>query len=791
MVLMSAASAAEAAAQHRLNLPAGRLGDALIALGRQTGTSVGVSDPALANERVPATRGILTVEEALRRLLSGRNAGYRVIDSRTIRVVRLPPVARPRAAARVARPPARKPPPAAVRPRPTPTRVRDPEETPEIVVTASRRSVPLRSYPASVAIIDGRDPSVSGVQGSEALVSRLPTLGSTHLGPGRNKLFVRGISDSSFNGPLQATVGQYLGEARVNYSAPDPDLRLHDVERIEVLAGPQGTLHGAGSLGGIIRVVPNAPKLDRFDGKLSLAGTSTQHGDRGADGSLVLNVPLSESTLGARVSGYAVSEGGYIDDTQRGLEDVNRVRVTGGRVAFRYVPDANWSLDLAVTAQRIRGADAQFADLDSERLTRRSNISQGFANDYVLASAVATKEWEDYRFVASTAIVGQELEETFDTTRFEEPVAYDLTSTGSMVVAEARFARGQAGGSGWLAGATILSNEARQDREVRFPRSTDLRNQIRNHIVEMAVYGEVTAPLTSAINATLGGRISTDRLRSSGFNQQFGFSPTERFREAARSDTRFLPAASISAQAGADLLLYARYQQSFRPGGLAISGEEFSRVPSDTLGSFEAGMRYGIPSVGAVDLAAAVALTNWSDIQADTIDQFAETNTTSVGSAKIYTLDVSLGYRPFRGLALEAAAVFNESKLSDLAAGLASSPYPPIPGVARLNGRLAVHYSFAAADGSELRLSGAGRYTGRSNLGAGDFLRRPQGDWLDVSLLGQFRTGRHNFVLGITNLLDTDANRFALGSPLLIYQTEYVTPARPRTIRLGWEIDFD
>src|SRR3546814_3098560 len=90
----------------------------------------------------------------------------------------------------------------------------------------------------------------------------MASLSSTHLGAGRNKLFIRGIADSSFTGPTQATVGQYLGDIRLSYNAPDPDLRLYDVDNVEVLEGPQGTLYGAGSLGGIIRVVPNAPNPD-------------------------------------------------------------------------------------------------------------------------------------------------------------------------------------------------------------------------------------------------------------------------------------------------------------------------------------------------------------------------------------------------------------------------------------------------------------------------------------------------------------------------------------------------
>jgi hypothetical protein len=139
--------------------------------------------------------------------------------------------------------------------------------------------------------------------------------------------------------------------------------------------------------------------------------------------------------------------------------------------------------------------------------------------------------------------------------------------------------------------------------------------------------------------------------------------------------------------------------------------------------------------------------------------------------------------------------VFNDSKLKNLPDGvIADQPeepiQPPLPGVARVNARLAGSYEFAAAPGREFRLSAAARYVGRSNLGAGDFLRRPQGDWLDLGLRLEGSLGAQTFSVGVTNLLDTAANRFALGSPFTIARREHTTPVRPRTIRIGWQRRF-
>jgi outer membrane receptor protein involved in Fe transport len=784
----SLASTARAEVRHSVNLPQGRLGDSLVMLGRQTGVSVGVGDVSLANEKARFVRGQLTVKEALRILLRGRNAQFSMIDPRTVRITRA--AISPKSPVRILR--SRKPTIAKSRPKPSPppASIQDFKQAPEIVVVASRRSWPLKSYPGGVTIVAGDDDVINSARGTDALVSRLPTLGSTHLGPGRNKLFVRGIAESSFNGPTQATVGQYLGEARVNYSAPDPDLRLHDIERVELLAGPQGTLHGAGSLGGIIRVIPNSPKLERASGIISIAGTSTRHGALGGDTSAVLNAPLIRDKLGIRVSGYAVSEGGYIDDPQRGIDDVNRVRIAGARATVRSAPNDQWIIDLSVTGQRIRGEDAQFTDAGAGPLTRRSNTAQGFSNNYFLGNLTAASEWDDFRFVASAGAVNQKLSETFDTTRTEDrPAAYHQTSSGSLLSAEARLARGVPGGRGWLIGGTVLRNRAEQERDVQIGSTLDLRNRLKNYILEGALYGEGTVS-TSGINATLGGRISTARLQVSGFNQRFGFPLPERFRKAASRHTRFLPAAAISGKPSTDTLLYARYQSSFRPGGLAIGGDEFAQYNPDRITSFETGVRYGIPGSRTLDVSAAIAYTIWSDVQADTIDNFAEITTTNIGDARIYTLDLSMGYRPLPGLALEAAATFNRSALKNLPAGLAATKSAPLPAAARLNWRLAAHYSLWGSSGSDFRISADARYTGKSKLGVGDLLKRTQGNWLDVSLLGQMNTGAHSFRLGVTNLFDTLANRFALGSPLLLDRKEYNTPVRPRTFRLAWEFRY-
>ena len=440
--ILASATPAQAADRQSISIAPGRLGEAAIALGRQTGASIGMSDQALAGLATRGVEGSLTVEAALKRLLKGTRATARRIDARTWRIERM----------RIASAPAASPPPP-VAPAPAPN-----APPAEIIVTASKRDTPLPRYAGMVEALDnGVFTSAQAASGTATLLARIASLSSTHAGNGRNKLFIRAIADSGVAGPTQATTGQYLGDMRLNYAAPDPDLKLYDVGRVEVLEGPQGTLYGAGSLGGIIRIMPNAPNLGDYGGQVSAGLSATQHGDPGGDLSATLNLPIVAEKLALRVVGYGVQEGGYIDDVNRGEDDVNRVRTWGGRAALRFAPDENWTIDLNGVYQHIDGDDAQYATRSVGRLQRASAVSQPYFSDYLLANLRIERQWDSLRFVSSTGYVRHELAESYDATQpgsapalFRQDNKVDIFST------ENRLVRDLDNGLGWILGAAYL-----------------------------------------------------------------------------------------------------------------------------------------------------------------------------------------------------------------------------------------------------------------------------------------------------------------------------------------------
>ncbi|WP_114951106.1 TonB-dependent receptor domain-containing protein [Sphingosinicella terrae] len=780
-ILLSLTSVAEAADRHRLDVPAGRLGDAIVALGRQAGISIGVSDPGLAAERVPAVRGNLTVDQALQRLLRRSPARHVALDGRTYRIMRRAATPAPPLSRRTAR---AAPPP---QPRPEPLEIEE-----QIVVTATRRPVRLATYAGGAYIVHGDDPELgTGLRGSEALVARLPVVASTHLGAGRNKLFVRGIADSSFSGAIQATTGQYLGDIRLNYNAPDPDLRLYDIERVEVLAGPQGTLYGAGSLGGIIRVVPSAPRSDRVEAELSLGASATQHGDPGADGAVMANLPLVEDRLALRVVAYGASEGGYVDDTGRGLDDVNRVRILGGRARIRFETDGGWTVDVGGAAQRIRGEDGQFADRGAPPLTRESAVAQPFGSDYFLGDLTIRKDWDDLSLVTSLGAVRHEVRERFDSTlNGESPRIFFQDNDVTLLSLESRLSGRHGRVIDWILGASFVRNRSNLRRQVGDADSPSPLPGVENDAQEMALFGEARVRLAPGVIATAGGRFAHARTAGESLDIRLVVEQPLLGARADRNQSAFLPSVGLSAEAAPNMTVFARYQESFRPGGLAVSDDFIRRFRNDDLATLEAGLRYGQPGRGAFDATVSLAYTRWTDIQADTITMSGFPTTANIGDGRIYTLDMRLGWRPLPGLSLEAAALLNDSRVTnpqpsiDIVAGF------PLPNVADFSARLAADYALTVGQDLDLHLSGAARYVGESRLGVGALLGEPQGEYVDISLGARLERGPYGLSLTLTNLLDEVGNRFALGSPFTLIEQRQITPLRPRTLRLGWQMRF-
>ena len=795
---LAIATPAHAADRQTISIAPSRLGEAVVALGRQTGVSVGMSDQSLAGIATPAVKGRLSVDAALKRLLRGSGARAMMIDASTWRIVRARPVATAQTPARA---------PAA----PLPD-----QPVAEIIVTASKRYTPLPRYAGMVEAIDANLFSSGEASGGTAtLLARVASLSSTHAGNGRNKLFIRAIADSGVAGPTQATTGQYLGDMRLNYAAPDPDLKLYDVGRVEILEGPQGTLYGAGSLGGIIRIMPNAPNLGEFGGQVSAGLSATQHGAPGGDLSATINLPIMPEKIALRVVGYGVQEGGYIDDVSRDLNDVNRTRTYGGRAALRFAPDENWTVDLNGVYQHIHGRDAQYATQSLDRLQRASSVAQPYFSDYLLGNIRVERQWDSLRFVSSTGFVHHELTESYDATQQDGPSALfrqrndiDIFST------ENRLVRDLDNGLGWILGASYLQSQSKLRRSLTSYGTAMFQPQVipgvpmigrglpatatgvRNKVKEATLFGEASFEPVRGLIATVGGRLTNSRLSGEALDPIAALSFADIARaeaQADRSETIFLPSFALLTDAIPDVTLYARYQQGFRPGGLAVDDQRVRRFQNDRISTAEIGFRKGVAGRDAIAISANLAYTDWRNIQADVTDRIGLPTTANIGDGRIYTAEGRIVVRAIQRLTLDASIIYNDSRLTRPAQFLRALSFEgrslDLPNVANLGGRLGFDYRTVMGNGMRLHLSGSARYVGKSQLGVGPILGRTQGDYVDTSLSTSVTRGPVQISLSLANLLDSDGNRFSLGTPFDLH-TDYYTPLRPRTLRIGMDFAF-
>ncbi|WP_380785975.1 TonB-dependent receptor domain-containing protein [Sphingomonas sp. R86521] len=782
---------AAAAGPIAVDLPAGSVGQQVVALGRLGRASIVVPDAQLWSRRVPALRGQLTIETALARIARDAGARMQAIGPASWRLV---PERRVKAAPR---PPRRQPAPVS--------------ETPvaDVVVTASKRDTSRQHFAGQYARVAGTDLEFGGTGGTERLADRLTSVASTYLGAGRNKLFIRGIADSSFTGPTQATVGQYFGDLRLSYNAPDPDLRLSDLAAVEVLEGPQGTLYGAGSLGGLIRLVPNAPDPSRASISATLGGSTTAHGGPGADTQLVANVPLVADCLAIRIVANAATEGGYIDKPLLDRTDVNRTRIEGGRAAAHLDLAPRWSVELIGIGQRIRGADSQYADRDGRPLTRSAPVTEGFSADFGQAQIVLAGVIGTVRFRSTSGVTAHDLMERYDATMPGEPVRlFAQANRTRMQANETRLWSSSPDGSGWLAGFSYLHNRSRLTRLFGTPGDLIPVTGVVNGIAETTLYGEGSVRVLAGLLATAGLRVTRSVVDGEGADVTERIALAQLATTAQRAQTIVLPSAAALVDLTPRLQLFLRYQQGFRPGGLAIDGDFVRRFRNDRVATTEAGLRTGRPGIDRIDASLTLAHTAWRDIQADFIDGSGLPSTANIGDGRLWTIEGTVGTRVGQALRLEAAVSYNDGRIDDpasayglstLVAAFASDPVASraqilarlsqIPNIARITARTGAIYRRQLSGSTDLKVDGWLRYVGSSRLGVGPVLGQRQGSYLDTGITARIGLGTLGITLGVTNLADVRGNRFALGTPFTTGRDQ-VTPLRPRTLRLGLDTAF-
>lgn len=265
----------------------------------------------------------------------------------------------------------------------------------DIVVTAQRHEQRLQDVPLSVSAIAGSEIRARGVTDLKDLEYSVPSLSTFEYGVGQQVVQLRGIATTSGS----STVGLYLDETPLGLDTQGNPLnvRLYDMERVEVLRGPQATLYGQGSMGGTIRYIPAAPQLDRVSGSFDGEFSSTKGGGDNGKAVAVLNQPIVKDVVGVRlVAGYE-RIGGYIDNVVTGEKDINSANIYTVRGTLLAKPTDRLSLSLMGDFQESRQASQDFG-IDYKT---KANFRQPLNDRYGLFQAKASYDLDFAELSAS------------------------------------------------------------------------------------------------------------------------------------------------------------------------------------------------------------------------------------------------------------------------------------------------------------------------------------------------------------------------------------------------------
>lgn len=418
-----------------VNIPAQPLEGALLELSKQASIQLVLNSSAVAAKSTAALSGKMSIRDALNRLLRDTELTYRWDGNHTVTIS-------PRAALRPASdngtpltPNASEAPPrhllaqsddasdsGAAANRGTPSSIHNetsasdvrPSDTAggagaatlsEIVVTAEKRAQRLIDVPSSITALDSDALSRAGIQTMLDLSYAVPSLTVQDTGGGYQRYFIRGIANG--NG-VTSLVGVYLDEADItNNSNTQLDIRAGDFERIEVLKGPQGTLYGAGSAGGTIRLITHDPDLGQFGASGDVQAYATRFGAPSEEVSAVVNVPLVNNVLGLRVAGTYDNLGGWINQPAAGLNNINNQDLWDFRTKMLWTPTAESSIKATAELHRNHGggtdssSDANYNLVLAEDPTARTP----FRSDFDMYNITASYDFSTVNLLSSSTYV--------------------------------------------------------------------------------------------------------------------------------------------------------------------------------------------------------------------------------------------------------------------------------------------------------------------------------------------------------------------------------------------------
>jgi iron complex outermembrane receptor protein len=731
LVGLSAADEVAAAIRKPTNIPAQHLGSALQTLAKERGLQVVYLSDQVDALRTQGATGEFTPDEALERLLTGTGLSFRYLDEATITVFRAAsgadsggtsrsaiqaPVA-PTAApvskksfwdrfrisqASYAAPSMRLASAAQEATGGAAQQERRQEGVEEVIVTATKRAARLSNVAAPISAVTGQQLQDMGAQSLSDYITKLPGVQFNDYQPGVSEVIIRGLSATTYHEQGQTVVGYYINEiplSEAGWPVVIPDVDTFDLDRVEVLRGPQGTLFGASSLGGAVNYIAREANPAQFESAVeAMVGETRNAGEMNYAAKGMVNIPLATDKFAIRAVALQRYEAGFIDNRVTGNDGAGDFTTQGARLSAVWTPSEQTKVSWLTMYQEGALEDQTYLILGT--MERDAPGLEPHDTELMINSLRLDHEFGFGTLTLLGSLADKDGRPVWDSTNSCYLQGCVPTSFRSHVEAEATHFEARLASSSdadsrwtWLVGAAYYDSrkdvfdviyqagaadfiDANPGSFAGIPGDVLAPNDwIDRYVVDQSnedkgLFGEVSFELTPRVTATLGGRFfdtksDTTVSRPPGI---FSFTPTS-FNQL-QDETGFTPKATLAFRPREGFLTYATYSQGFRVGGANPNPPTITGVPtsydSDSSKNYEVGLRTSMAG-NRVVIDASVFRIDWEDIQVRlfTPAPFFYSYVTNAGQAQIDGVEFSSAWQVTPMFGLQASVTYQDAAVSE------------------------------------------------------------------------------------------------------------------------------
>lgn len=690
----------------------------------------------------------------------------------------------------------------------------------EIVVTATKRAESIQVVPASISVLESEQIDNFNATQLADYAGYVPGLTVSSSGiPGLARLTLRGIGSSA-----SATVSTYIDEVPLGSSSSygdrgtiSLDLVPYDVEQIEVLRGPQGTLYGASSMGGVIKYVTRDPNLEGLeinagtDFSTVKGGQDPGWGIRGA-----ISGPLVEDEVAISLSGFFKEHPGFIDNAMEGTEDENAGEQKGGRLNMLWAPGDGVAVKLGLLAQ-----DTDY-DLGTGIIVDETSGSpvHGDLNSWH-AQYLPTESTQELRLFTATvnwSLGGGEFISASSFSRMRSLSTSDQSASflpviGALVgittsndlekyTQEFRLSSSPGERLEWQAG-TFYTQEDYAFRQTGIALTMEgdpapglnplLDATMPSSYRDIAAFGDVTWRFSEVLDVTGGLRWSRNTQKFQQTNIGLLFNPADpsavdAVPRVTASDSTVNFVFSSRYHFAEESMVYARIASGYRPGGPNVM---FAGAPptfdSDTLVNYEVGLKTELPDRRAL-MNVALYYIDWDDMHSVLTTPTLVPYIVNAGNAASKGVELSTTFSPLDGLSIGAHAAYVDAALKEHLPNGLGRDGDRMPNISRLSASLTADYQRRLTDEHSITLSAGYQYTGSRDS---SFASNPGNVHLaayDILDLGVgLASNRWTARLFARNVLDERAYI----SPTRTGPTTFQSGVfRPRTVGLSFDFFF-